>query len=264
LRNESLLKDFIDQAKAIFIAQTPTLLYALCILLIGLLASRFGKRWLGAILDRSRIGTDLLLKDFFLRVFSGSVLLLALIAALSKVGVDVRTFIAGLGVTGIILGFALRDTLSNFAAGVLLLIYRPFSAGELIEVEGSKGVVDELTIVNMRMTTTAGVPVIMPNSKVWGAKITNYSPSRRRKIELTLRVRDADTETAIKVIESALGEDARILKNPTPLVRVVSVANGAVRLSASMWTDPGDYETVNGNEYLRLMSALSQRAIQIL
>lgn len=259
-----MLSDQIDKIKISLIEYTPALLFAASILLLGFLASRFGKRWLGAILNRSRIREDLLLKDFFLRVFSGSILLLALLTALSKVGVDVRTFIAGLGVTGIILGFALRDTLSNFAAGVLLLIYRPFSAGELIEVEGTKGVVEELTIVNMRMTTTAGVPVIMPNSKVWGAKITNYSPSRRRRIELTLRVRDADTETAITVIESALEEDARILKNPAPVVRVVSVANGAVRLSALMWTDPRDYELVNGDEYVRLMSALSQRAIQIL
>ncbi|MFY9607164.1 MAG: mechanosensitive ion channel domain-containing protein [Blastocatellia bacterium] len=259
-----MLSDQIDKIKISLIEYTPALFFAGCILLLGLLASRFGKRWLGAILNRSRIREDLLLKDFFLRVFSGSILLLALLTALSKVGVDVRTFIAGLGVTGIILGFALRDTLSNFAAGVLLLIYRPFSAGELIEVEGTKGMVEELTIVNMRMTTTAGVPVIMPNSKVWGAKITNYSPSRRRRIEFTLRVRDADTETAIKIIESALDEDARILKNPAPVVRVVSVANGAVRLSTLIWTDPRDYELVNGDEYVRMMSALSQRAIQIL
>lgn len=259
-----MINELIDRIRAVFIARTPSLFYALCILLIGLLASRVGKRWLGAILNRSRIRKDVLLKDFFLRVFAGSILLLACLTALSKVGVDVRTFIAGLGITGIILGFALRDTLSNFAAGVLLLIYRPFSAGELIEVEGTKGVVEELTIVNMRMTTTAGVPVIMPNSKVWGAKITNYSPSRRRRIALTLRVRDTDTESAIKTIEGALGDDLRILKDPAPVIRVVSVANGAVRLSVLMWTDPKDYEQVNGDEYLRLMSALSRRTIEIL
>jgi small conductance mechanosensitive channel len=264
LRRESLLNDIIDRVRAIFIERAPSLFYALCILLIGFLASRFGKRWLGSMLNRSRIREDLLLRDFFLRVFSGSILLLALLTALSKIGVDVRTFIAGLGITGIILGFALRDTLSNFAAGVLLLIYRPFSAGEVIEVEGTKGVVEELTIVNMRMTTTAGVPVIMPNSKVWGAKITNYSPSRRRRIEFTLKVRDADTEPAIRAIEAALGEDPRILKDPPPKVRVVSVANGAVRLSALMWTAPSDYDRVSGDEYVCLISALSQRAIQIL
>lgn len=259
-----MLNEFINQLRDVFIARMPSLFYASCIVVIGLLASRFGKSWLGAILNRSRIREDLLLKDFFLRVFSGSILLFALLTALSKVGLDVRTFIAGLGITGIILGFALRDTLSSFAAGVLLLIYRPFSAGDLIEVDSTKGVVEELTIVNMRMTTTAGVPVIMPNAKVWGAKITNYSPSRRRRIELVLRVSDKDTGPAIKAIEAALGEDARVLKDPPPTVRVLSVANGAVRLSALLWTDPRDYDVVSGDEYVRLVSALSKCTIQIL
>jgi small conductance mechanosensitive channel len=189
---------------------------------------------------------------------------LTFLTALSKVGVDVRTFIAGLGITGIILGFALKDTLSNFASGVLLLIYRPFRAGELIEVEGTKGVVEELTIVNMRMTTTAGVPVIMPNSKVWGAKITNYSPSRRRRVDFTMKVRIEDTEPAIKAIKAALAQDARILKDPAPVVRVVSVGNDAVRLATLVWTDPKDYERVCGDGYMSLMSALGHHAIKIL
>ena len=259
-----MLNDIIDRIRAVFIARTPSLVYAISIILIGLLASRLARRWLRAILDRSRIRDDRLLKDFFLRVVSISILLLALLTALSRVGIDVRTFIAGLGVTGIILGFALRDTLSNFASGVLLLIYRPFRAGELIEVEGALGMVEELTIVNMQMTTTDGVRVIMPNSKVWGAKITNYSPSRRRRIEFTLKVSEQDVEPAIKIIEAAFGEDSRILKEPPPAVRAVSIANGTVRLSASVWTDPKDHDRVNGDEYMRLLTALSGRAIKIL
>jgi small conductance mechanosensitive channel len=259
-----LLNDLFERIKAVFIARTPSLFYAICVLLVGFVASRLARRWLKAILDRSRIREDRLLKDFFLRLVSVSILVLAFLTAFSKVGIDVRTFIAGLGITGIILGFALRDTLSNFAAGVLLLIYRPFRAGDLIEVEGTKGVVEELTIVNMRMTTTAGVPVIMPNSKVWGAKITNYSPSLCRRIELTLKVAEEDFASAIQVIEVALGDDSKLLKDPAPAVRVVSVASGAVRLSASMWTEPKDYDQVSSDQFVRLMSALSARGIKIL
>jgi small conductance mechanosensitive channel len=263
-RKELLLNDQTDRIKAIFIEYTPSLLYAVIILLVGVVASKLAKRWLKAILNRSRIRDDLLLKEFFLHVVSGSILLLALLTALSKLQIDVRTFIAGLGITGIILGFGLRDTLSNFAAGVLLLIYRPFRAGELIEVEGSQGLVEELTIVNMRMTTTDGVPVIMPNSKVWGAKITNYSLSNRRRLELTLKVRKDETEPAIAAILSALDEDSRILKDPAPVVRVVSVANDAARLSLWAWTDPKDFQQVSGDEYVRLMALLNRKAIQIL
>lgn len=259
-----MLNDLLDRIRAVFIDKAPSLIYAICILLAGLLASKLARSWLRAILERSRIREDRLLKDFFLRVVSVSILLLALLTAFSRVGIDVRTFIAGLGVTGIILGFALRDTLSNFASGVLLLIYRPFRAGDLVEVEGTKGVVEELTIVNMRMTSTAGVPVIMPNSKVWGAKITNYSPSRHRRVEFTLKVAEQDVESAISTIEAALGGDSRIIKEPSAAVHVVSVANGTVRLFAFGWTEPKDYERVNGDGYLRLLSALSQQGIKVL
>src|SRR5215210_5255723 len=146
-------------------------LLALVILVVALAFSRVARKWLTALLNRSRVRDDLLLKSFFIRTLTLSVYLLAVLAALDTIGLQVRTFIAGLGITGLILGFGLRDTLSNFASGLLLLIYRPFRAGELIEVEGSQGVVDELTIVNMQMTTTDGVRVIMPHSKVWGSKI---------------------------------------------------------------------------------------------
>src|SRR5207244_10502300 len=105
------------------------------------------------------------------RTVSLSILIAATLLALEALELHMGSLVAGLGITGLILGFGLRDTLSNFASGLLLLIYRPFRAGELIEVEGALGVVEELTIVNMQMTTTDGVRVFMPNSKVWGAQI---------------------------------------------------------------------------------------------
>ena len=154
---------------------------ALLILLIGVLASKLSKRSLRAVLNRSRVRDDVLLKNFFLRTVSVSILIAATILALQTLGLPIGSLIAGLGITGLILGFGLRDTLSNFASGLLLLIYRPFRAGELIEVEGALGVVEELTIVNMQMTTTDGVRVIMPNSKVWGAKIVNHALGQRRR-----------------------------------------------------------------------------------
>ena len=174
-----------ETIKAFILQHAVQWLTALIILMIGVLASKLARRWMRSILDRSRVREDVLLKNFFLRSVSVSIIITATLIALEKVSVPVTSLIAGLGITGIILGFALRDTLSNFAAGLLLLIYRPFRAGELIEVEGAHGVVEELTIVNMQMTTTDGVRVIMPNSKVWGAKIVNYSLSRRRRLELT-------------------------------------------------------------------------------
>ena len=216
-----------------------------------------------SILDRSRVREDVLLKNFFLRSVSVSIVITATLIALEKIHVPVTSLIAGLGITGLILGFALRDTLSNFAAGLLLLIYRPFRAGELIEVEGSQGVVEELTIVNMQMTTTDGVRVIMPNSKVWGAKIVNYSLSQRRRFELTLKVRDDDVELAINSITAALAEDPRVLKTPTPSVRVVSLTDNAATLTIWGWVDPADFQSVSADQFVRLLKCLNEAEMPI-
>ena len=115
-----------DSLKAYIIAHAPQWFAAVLVLVIGLLASKLSKRWLGAIMNRSRIRDDRSLRSFFLRSVSLSTLILAALIALGNVGLDVTSLIAGLGITGLILGFGLRDTLSNFAAGLLLLIYRPF------------------------------------------------------------------------------------------------------------------------------------------
>jgi small conductance mechanosensitive channel len=237
---------------------------ALIILTLGLLASKLSRRWLKPVLNRSRVQDDLLLKSFFLRLVSVSIIIAAVIVALEQVNVPVTSLIAGLGITGIILGFALRDTLSNFAAGLLLLIYRPFRAGELIEVEGAHGTVEELTIVNMQITSVDGVRVIMPNSKVWGSKIVNYSLSKQRRLELNLKVRDIDLKHAIATINSAIANDTRILRCPAPAVKVASVTGDSATLIIWAWTNPQDFQSVSADAYLRLLTRLTEAEIQVL
>ena len=253
-----------DAVKAFLSAHALQWLTALIILLIGVFASKLSRRWLRSILDRSRVREELLLKDFFLRSISLAIVILAALIALGHVGLDVTSLIAGLGITGLILGFGLRDTLSNFAAGLLLLIYRPFRAGELIEVEGAHGIVEELTIVNMQMTSTDGVRVIMPNSKVWGSKIVNYSLSHRRRLELTLKVRDEDVEIAISTINATLADDPRILKIPPPSVNVGSLTDSTATLNIWAWTSPSDFQSVTADEYLRLLNSLNKAELQII
>lgn len=253
-----------ETVKAFIIQHASDWLIALLILLIGVGASKLSRRWLRSILDRSRVREDLLLKNFFLRSVSLSIVIAATLIALEKVHVPVTSLIAGLSITGLILGFALRDTLSNFAAGLLLLIYRPFRAGELIEVEGAHGVVEELTIVNMQMTTTDGIRVIMPNSKVWGSKIVNYSLSQRRRLELTLKVREDDLETAISAINEALADDPRILKTPPPSVKVASLTDNAATLTIWAWANAGDFQSVTADGYVRLLKCLNEAGLQII
>ena len=258
----------LEQLKAFLLQYGRTVLYPITILLIALIVSlivsKLGRKWLAALLNRSRVRDDLLLKSFFLRTLTLSIYLFASLIALDRIGFDVRTFVAGLGITGLILGFGLKDIFSNFAAGLLLLIYRPFRAGELIEVEGSQGVVEELTIVNMQMTTNDGVRVIMPNSKVWGAKITNYSLSERRRLELNIKVREDCVEDAMSAIQAAVANDERVLKTPPPSLRVSSLSDDAANLILWAWVLPKDFQAVNADLYLRLLDALRREQIQIL
>ncbi|SRR6266478_5482179 len=253
----------IELAKAYILLHWPQWVLALVILLIGVLASKLGKRWLRAVLNRSRVRDDALLKNFFLRTVSLSILIAATLLALQTAELPIVSVVAGLGITGLILGFALRDTISNFASGLLLLIYRPFRAGELIEVEGSLGVVEELTIVNMQMISTDGVRVIMPNAKVWGSKIVNHSLSQRRRLELTLKVIEDDAERAITAILAALADDPRVLSTPTPQVRVLSLTDNTATLSIWAWTSPQDLQSVTADEYLRLLACLREAELQI-
>jgi len=245
-----------DTTKAYILA------HALIIFIVGVLASKLSRRWLKAILKRSRVRDDHLLESFFLRTFSLAIVIAATLLALDTIDFPVTSLIAGVGVTGLILAFGLRDTLSNFASGLLLLIYRPFQAGAFIEVEGTQGIVEELTIVNMQMTTPDGVRVIMPNSKVWGSKIVNYSLSQRRRLELTLKVREEDLETAISAIRAALADDRRILKTPEAAVNIGSITDSSAKLTIWAWVNPGDFQSVTADAYLRLLRRLNEADIQ--
>lgn len=254
----------IERLRLFFSERGLEFLLAFLLLLVGIIISRIIKRWLRPVLNRSRIREDTLLREFFLRSASLVVHIIAILAALGTIGFDVRAFLAGLGITGLILGFGLRDILANYASGLLLLIYRPFRAGELVEIEGSQGRVEELTIVNMQMTTTDGVRVIMPNSKVWGSKIINYSLSEHRQLEIQLKVAEEKTDSAIAAIRIALETDNRILKAPSTSIRVASITDKASNLTILAWTLPNDFQSVKENIFIIIQGALKKNHISIL
>ncbi|HKF59179.1 MAG TPA: mechanosensitive ion channel family protein [Blastocatellia bacterium] len=237
---------------------------ALLILTMGLVAASLARRSLRVFINKTRIRTDPLLTSFFLRAVHSSILVVSLIAALGKAGVPVETFIAGLGITGIVIAFGLRDTISNLASGLFLLIYRPFRAGDTIEVDGSKGVVQELTIVNMQMTAADGVRVILPNSKVWGAKITNFSAADERRIEIVIKLRRRDVRTAIDIITRLLDHDDRMLKEPPPSVNVSSLADNDATITVWAWTKPPEFQPATTDQYLRILTALNEANIDTL
>jgi small conductance mechanosensitive channel len=153
------------------------LLAALAVLVAGFLLARAARSAALAAMGRTPLRRRALLMSFLARVAGTTVMVLAAVVALGELGVDIGPLIAGIGITGFVVGFAFKDSLSNLAAGLLLLFYEPFDVGELVEVGGLKGRVLNMTVAATELRMEDGKLAIMPNSKIWNAPIINHTRS---------------------------------------------------------------------------------------
>jgi len=167
-------------------------------------------------------------------------------------------------VSSLVFGFAFKDTLSNFASGLLLIIYRPFQIGDLIDVGGTMGSVEDLSIVNTTLKSMDGPVVYLPNSAVWGAKVTNFSRStvRRQIFEVGISYGD-DVIKAFRVMEGILAGDLRVLKDPAPFVRLSGLGDSSVNFQIFVHTKPGDFGGVLNDFYARLKQGLEAEGLSI-
>ena len=251
---------FFEQGPEIVVS----LASALIILGVGFLAARLASRVLKRALSRGKIGQEKMLIGLICKAARAVVVILAAIIALEKIGVSVAPFIAGLGVSSLVFGFAFKDTLSNFASGLLLIIYRPFLIGDLVDVAGTMGTVEELSIVNTRLKSLEGPIIYLPNSAVWGAKVTNLTRStiRRTIFEVGIDYGD-DIGTAFRVIEKVVADDARILQDPAPFVRLSGLGDSSVNFQIFVYAQPGDFGSLLNDFYARLKPALEAEEISI-
>lgn len=169
-------------------------------------------------------------------------LAVVLIAVLGLFGIETTSLIAVLGAAGLAVGLALQGTLSNFAAGVMLLIFRPFRPGDFVEAGGTKGVVKEIGIFTTTLATPDNVKIIVPNSSAFAGNISNYSAYGTRRNDLVIGISyDDSIGTAIEIIERLLAADERVLKDPAPLVAVAELADSSVNLVVRPWCNGADY-----------------------
>ncbi|MCD6135169.1 mechanosensitive ion channel family protein [Candidatus Bipolaricaulota bacterium] len=146
---------------------------ALLILFCGWLLELLAVRVAGRLMDFSRLEFSKLLRQFICKLVRWGIAVIVLIMALAQLGVHIGPLIAGLGVTGFILGFAMQQTLSNFAAGFMLLLYRPYDVGDEIEASGASGIVEGMNLVQTTLRTEEGIVITIPNGKIWGGVIKN-------------------------------------------------------------------------------------------
>jgi small conductance mechanosensitive channel len=179
--------------------------------------------------------------------FVGSMTYIALlafvvIAALGQLGIQTTSFIAILGAAGLAVGLALQGSLANFAAGFLMIIFRPFKVGDFIEGAGVAGVVEAIHIFTTTLKTGDNKLIIIPNAKLSGDNITNYSAQETRRVDMTVGVSyDADLSVVRDVLNDIIGKEERVLTDPAPLVAVAELADNSVNFVVRVWTKTGDY-----------------------
>ncbi len=168
--------------------------------------------------------------------------LVALFAVLSLMGFDLGPMLAGLGIAGFVIGFALQDTLSNFAAGMMIMIYRPFDVGDFVTAGGVTGDVQDLTLVSTLIRTRDNQRIIVPNASVWGQVINNATAESIRRVDLVFGVSYSDdVDRAREVLESVLAQDDFVLDDPEPVVRVSNLGASSVDLVCRPWCRTDDY-----------------------
>jgi len=218
-----------------------TLTFLLILFAFWLLA-RIARGAMRRLLERSKLEISSLAKDFFIKMTSRTVVLLGFLIALAQLGVEVGPLLAGLGIAGFIVGFALQDTLSNFAAGLMILVYRPFDVGDAIEAAGVTGKVDQMNLVSTMVLTFDNQLLILPNKQVWGGIIRNITNQDKRRVDMTFGIGYSDDiPKAEKVLMDIVSSHEKVLKDPEPVVRLHTLGESSVDFIVRPWSKTADY-----------------------
>ena len=217
-------------------------IFALLFLIIGYFVASFIGRVVGSQVSKR---VDVTLGRFLAQAIKYGLMVLILLGALGYFGVDVTSFAAVIAAMGFAIGMALQGTLSNFAAGIMLLVFRPFKVGEFILVGGESGTVEQIDLFTTRINTPENLHVIVPNSQVFGATITNYSRNDTRRIEVTVGVDyTADLDRTRRVLEAALSEVPGVLNDPPSEVYLSGLADSSVNWTMRAWSRTADFRAV--------------------
>lgn len=213
---------------------------AVLIFFVGRIIARMIQKAVRRAMGKAKVDETLI--AFVANITYAFLLVLIILVALNTMGVQVTSFIAILGAAGLAVGLALQGSLSNFAAGVLLIIFRPFKAGDVVDVNGVLGKVEEIDIFTTKLATPDNKCVIIPNSKITDGNIVNLTRKEMRRVDMTIGVAyDADLKRVKDVLTDVLAQDARVLKDPAPTVGVIEFGDSSINLVVRPWVKPDDY-----------------------
>ena len=240
LVDTQLAEKLLNQGQDILVTYGPKVLAALVIFIVG--------RWLARMLARlSERAMRRASVDSMLVGFGGNLIYIALfafvvLAALNQLGVQTTSFIAVVGAAGLAIGLALQGSLSNFAAGVMLVFFRPFKVGDYVEAGGTAGTVEQIMLFTTRMKTPDNKQVFVPNGQIFEGVIVNYSGNDTRRVDMVFGCGYGDDLRKVKaLLEEILAADERILKDPAPVVALNELADSSVNFVVRPWVNSADY-----------------------
>ncbi len=215
------------------------------VFLLLLLAFRILAAVLAKITDRTvrafKTSSDLL-RDFFVNTVRRVTILIGIVVALSVLGINIGPLVAAIGAVGFVVGFALQGTLSNFASGIMILLYRPYDIGDFVNVAGVSGTVSAMSLVSTTIKTPDNQTIIVPNNSIWGGVITNITGNNTRRVDMTFGIDYSDDiPKAQKVLEDILEKHPKVLKDPAPVVKLHELADSSVNFVVRPWTKTSDY-----------------------
>ena len=231
------------------------ILGALILLIVGRWAAGWCRRLTARALGKS--GLDESLTRFFGTAVYYVVLIFVILAVLARFGIQTTSLIAVLGAASLAIGLAMQGTFSNFAAGVMILIFRPFKLSDLVDIAGARGVVQDIGLFSTILNTQDNKRVIVPNSAVWGQTITNYTANETRRVDMIFGVAyDDDLQTAARTIREIVEAHPLVLSDPIPVVEVSELADSSVNFVVRPWCKTEDYWKVYFALHLQLKEGL--------
>lgn len=235
----------MDKLMAFFETYHPVrhLIFAIVIVLIGRWLARFISRLIERVMTAAQIERTVI--NFITHIVSILVMVFAVLMALGRLGIETTSILAILGAAGLAIGLALQGSLSNLAAGVLLIIFRPFKQGDFIEAGGVLGSVLEIQMLTTVMNTPENLRLIVPNSDIMNGAITNYSANETRRVDLTIGVSyDDDVRHVKQVLDTLVAENPLVLEEPAPFVAVSDFGDSSVNFVVWVWVKRPDFRQV--------------------
>ena len=256
-----MVNEFIAKALNASIDLGGRILAALIIFIIGKILVNWANKLFAKMLEKRKVEPSI--QSFLKSIVNITLLVLLFLAVIGKLGIELTSFAALLASAGVAVGMALSGNLSNFAGGVIILVFRPYKVGDYIEAStGAAGTVTDIQIFHTVLTTPDNKVVFAPNGAMSGAVVTNYSRKDTRRVDFLFGVEyGTDFNQAKSIIMEVINKDSRILKDPAPFVELGALADSSVNITVRVWVNAADYWAVNFDMNKNVYATFNEKGI---